>query len=282
MGRRRVLASGLAVVLSAALITPAMATDEGPPTAAEPGTHVTPGGATLVGAFTSLVEQARRAVLAATRQSVAASMPEPATIVRAGPRSGRAVALTFDDGTDRATCARIAASLRKHDAVGTFFVNGMHLKAAPKRWRRILDGMAVGNHTRSHRDLTEQPYAVVMRQIMHNEAIHEKVLGRPMAKLLRPPYGAVGPRIRRIAAQLGYEHVALWSVDTFDWKPSTSARRIVGRATGARPGSIILMHCSRPATAKAVPAIIRHYEARGIALVGLDELLGLESRLLDS
>ena len=51
-----------------------------------------------------------------------------------------------------------------------------------------------------------------------NETIHERVLGRPMLKVLRPTYGAYGERVRRIATQLGYDRMVIWNVDTHDWK----------------------------------------------------------------
>jgi len=199
--------------------------------------------------------------------------PTPAKIIRRGPRSSGAVALTFDDGYNSRACASIARTLRERDAIGTFFINGIHLQRDPDKWRRILRGMPVGNHTRSHPFLTREPHPVVRRQIRDNETIHERVLGRPMLKVLRPPYGAHGERVGRIATELGYDHVVFWTVDTRDWKSRTSVRAIVRRATRAGPGSIILMHCSRNATAKALPAIIRHYRARGIELAGLDEVL---------
>jgi peptidoglycan/xylan/chitin deacetylase (PgdA/CDA1 family) len=196
-----------------------------------------------------------------------------AKVVRKGPRSSGAVALTFDDGYNVAACASIARTLRRHGAVGTFFINGWHLKAEPNRWRRILEGMEVANHTRSHRDLTKEPHSVVIKQIMQNETLHEEILGRPMLKVLRPPYGAYGDRVGRIARQLGYEHVVMWSVDTGDWRPDIRTRAIVRRATGAPAGSIILMHCTRDATAKALPRIVRHYQRRGIEVVGLSQVL---------
>lgn len=209
---------------------------------------------------------------AARAQSSPSTSPA-AIVVRKGSRRSGAVALTFDDGYNRTACARIANTLRRNDAVGTFFVNGQHLRAAPSKWRRILEGMEVGNHTRSHPDLTREPHPVVIRQIAQNEAIHEQVLGRPMLKALRPPYGAYGERIGRIAAELGYEHIAMWNVDTGDWRPGTKAGAIVRRATGAPAGSIILMHCSRNATARALPKIVRHYQQRGLELTGLSEVL---------
>ena len=205
-------------------------------------------------------------------QSAASDLPM-AAVIRSGPRSSGAVALTFDDGFNSAACRSIADTLRRNDAVGTFFINGMHLLSEPTKWRNILQGMPVGNHTRSHRDLTGEPHPVVKKQILENERIHEEVLGRPMLKVLRPPYGAYGDRVRIIAKQLGYDRLAMWNVDTQDWKPGTSARAIVRRAARAPAGSIILMHCSRGATAKAMPKIVRRYQARGIKLEGLETVM---------
>ena len=196
-----------------------------------------------------------------------------AMVVRQGPASSGAVALTFDDGYNAKACASIADTLRRYGAVGTFFVNGQWLTREPNRWRRILEGMEVANHTRSHRRLTQEPHPVVINQIRTNEWIHEQVLGRPMLKALRPPYGAYGERVGRIARSLGYDHIVMWNVDTGDWNPKAKPKRIVRAATGAAPGSIILMHCARDATAKALPRIVRHYQRRGIEVGGLSTVL---------
>ena len=195
--------------------------------------------------------------------------------VTSGPRATNAVALTFDDGYRRSACASIARTLRAHGATGTFFINGTHLAAAPAAWRDILAGHQVGNHTRSHLRLTRQSDQVVRRQIAQDEALHERILGRPMLKVLRPPYGAHDARVRRIAGELGYARTVLWSVDTRDWQRSATVGSIIDRATGAPPGSIILMHCGPRETPLALARIIRHYQARGITLAGLDVVLGL-------
>ena len=196
-----------------------------------------------------------------------------AEVIRKGPRSSGAVALTFDDGYNAKACGSIADTLRRYDAVGTFFINGQWMKREPNRWKRILEGMEVGNHTRSHPYLTQEPHPVVINQIRSNEWIHEQALGRPMLKVLRPPYGAHGERVGRIAKQLGYDHVVMWNVDTGDWKPKAKTKRIVRAAIGAPPGSIILMHCGPGATARAVPRIVRHYQRRGIEVAGLSTVL---------
>ncbi|MFO7531684.1 MAG: polysaccharide deacetylase family protein [Candidatus Limnocylindrales bacterium] len=197
-----------------------------------------------------------------------------ATIVRAVPRSSGAVALTFDDGWNVGACSDMADTLRERNVIGTFFVNGRELLQRPATWRRILEGMPVGNHTRTHKNLVRQSGEVIRRQIESNEQIHQRVLGRPMLKLFRPPYGSHDRRVRRIAGELGYRYTVMWNVQPHDWSSDTTARQIIRHATGARRGSIILMHCRFGSTVKALPKIIRHYKQRDIRLVGLDELLG--------
>jgi peptidoglycan/xylan/chitin deacetylase (PgdA/CDA1 family) len=229
----------------------------------------------VLASLPSLIDETK-ALMQDAAVAVAARNQPTAKVVRMGRRDSGAVALTFDDGFNLKACARIADTLRQNGAVGTFFINGNHLKSEPAKWRGILDGMQVANHTRSHHRLTSEPHPVVIKQIRQNEAIHERVLGRPMLRVLRPPYGSHGDRIGRIAAQLGYERIVLWNVDTNDWKPSMRPDAIVRRATGAPPGSIILMHCSRNATARALPRIVRHYQRRGIELAGLKQVLDLK------
>jgi peptidoglycan/xylan/chitin deacetylase (PgdA/CDA1 family) len=228
----------------------------------------------LADAMAMSLQPTADALPSAPRSASVAFMPAaPARVVTRGRTSIGAVALTFDDGINVSACRRIARTLRQRNAKATFFINGNHLKDQPAVWRKILRGMSVANHTRSHHDLTTVSDRVVSKQIRENEALHEKILGKSMLKMLRPPYGAYDSRTLRIAGQLGYGRVVLWSVDTYDWRSSTSASDIVRRATGASPGSVILMHCNRSATADALPAIIRHYKRRGIQVAGLRKVL---------
>jgi len=175
---------------------------------------------------------------------------------------------------NRNVCAQIGRILRARGARGTFFINGTHLDRRPDRWRKILKGQAVANHTFSHVDLTRASSDTIASQVRWNEVVHERLLDRPMLKVLRPPYGAYDARVLTVAGRLGYHTTVLWNVDTFDWSPTASVSGVIARATGARAGSVILMHCNRQVTADALPAIIRHYRARGMRLIGLGALLG--------
>jgi peptidoglycan-N-acetylglucosamine deacetylase len=198
-----------------------------------------------------------------------------AQLIYSAPHPRGAIALTFDDGWGEANCERITRTLRAFGVKATFFINGVHIKAQPAFWRRILRGFPVGNHTVSHYDLVTQPDSVVRDQIARDERIHEHVLGRPMLKVLRPPYGSQDARVRRIAGSLGYRYTIIWSRSAADTSSAATVASIIRHTTGAPPGTIILMHCAQDVTADALPAVIRSYQARGIRMVGLDTLLGL-------
>ena len=222
---------------------------------------------------------ARAVVLAAILVLVAQLPVEAArtSVIHAGPRASGGVALTFDDGWGEASCERIVRTLRRERVTATFFINGVHLRAQPARWRRILKGFPVANHTRSHPNLANVSAYEIRRQLRTNEAIHKQVLGRPLLKVLRPPYGAYDKQVVEVARKLGYRYVVLWNRSAADTSPAATVNSIVRHTTGAPKGSIILMHCARSITADALPRIIRSYKRRGIKLIGLDQMLGLGS-----
>jgi peptidoglycan/xylan/chitin deacetylase (PgdA/CDA1 family) len=213
-------------------------------------------------------------VLAVALVLLAGLPAEAVSVVTRGSSADRWVALTFDDGWDVGNCERIAGSLRAHHARATFFINGTNLDASPGRWRRLLRGMPVAAHGYTHTDLTRLSTSHVVSQIQRSRRAYERVLGRGMLSMLRPPYGAYDTHVLAAARRAGIRRVVLWSVDTKDWVSGTRTSTIVDRAVRAGRGGIVLMHCGPDATAAAVPAIIRWYQSRGYQLVGLGRLLG--------
>ncbi len=195
-------------------------------------------------------------------------------VISHGSRDRHWVALTFDDGWNVDRCARIASTLRKMDVTATFFPNGTYLRAAPERWRAILRGFPVANHTYSHAWLDRSSAAAIRREISKNESVIERMLGRPMLHLLRPPYGAYDSQVVRVADSLGYRTV-LWDVDSHDTSMSSSST-IAANAKKGINGSIVLLHCGPSATPAAVSAIVASYRARGFRFVDLATMLDLE------
>jgi peptidoglycan/xylan/chitin deacetylase (PgdA/CDA1 family) len=208
-------------------------------------------------------------LVAVTTSAVVAS-----DVIVHGSRERHWVALTFDDGWNVDRCARIANTLRSRGVMATFFPNGTYVRSAPSRWRSILRGFPVANHTYSHAWLDRLSASGIRSEITTNEAALERILGRPMLKLLRPPYGAYDGQVLDVAGALGYRLV-LWDVDSGDTLTSSTST-VIDYATRGGDGSIVLLHCGPSVTPTALGSIIASYRARGFRFVDLATMLGLE------
>jgi peptidoglycan/xylan/chitin deacetylase (PgdA/CDA1 family) len=214
------------------------------------------------------------ALSAALGLLLVAGLPaEAASLISHGPRTRPWVALTFDDGWGLDRCATIADTLRRRGATATFLINGSVMAQRPARWRAILDGFAVANHGRTHRDMRYLSAAQLRSEIAGDEHTIERILGRPMLHYLRPPYGAVDSEVMRVALGLGYR-VLLWDVDSGDTRAGATTGSVLAAATRAGRGSIVLMHCGPSVTPGAVGRIVDRYRARGLELVDLGRMLG--------
>lgn len=193
----------------------------------------------------------------------------PGATVLNGPRSGREVALTFDDGPSSTQTPAILATLDRLHARATFFEEGDHVQGREALMRQILAaGDEIGNHSFDHpRDPGYGQLAATDRRIRAATGFEPC--------LFRPPYGLIDARVAAAALRNRLETV-LWDVDSQDSRhPGAAAIR--ANAVGlAQPGSIVLMHDGgrHPQTVRALPGIVRGLHARGFRLVTVTELLG--------
>ncbi len=258
--RWRILAIGFAVVVSGLLTGGLMLG----------GSTRTPHAAAAVVRPPLAPPQPLDPVALEVRRAIAAN-----AAVRQGSAKGRLVALTFDDGPGPYTAA-VVTELRRLKAPATFFEVGemipayRTLVANMSRW-----GFAIADHTWSHPQLTGLPSAKVTNQLIWTQHLITKITGKPV-QFMRPPYGALSPRVRTLAGRQGLV-TTLWSIDTADWtRPGVAT--IVARALAARAGEIILLHDGggiRSQTVAAIPTIVRRLRARGFHLVTLPQLLAL-------
>jgi peptidoglycan/xylan/chitin deacetylase (PgdA/CDA1 family) len=93
------------------------------------------------------------------------------------------------------------------------------------------------------------------------------------APYLRPPYGSYDNEVLAAAGRASFAYTVLWDVDPQDWDTNDPGTVISRVLSGAKGGSIILLH-TKPQTAQALETIIRSLRARGLQPVGLPELLG--------
>ena len=179
---------------------------------------------------------------------------------------GNPVALTFDDGPHAENTPRILDTLADEEIRATFFLTGSHCDRYPDLVRRIVeDGHEIANHGYSHLNAAEVTTREYVEDVVRGQLLLEELAGRPMAKIFRPPYGAVtvGAFIRLVGK--GYRYV-LWSVDSRD--SFVGHREALEEHVGgcAIPeGAILLFHDDSEHTAAALPAIIAELRARGVS-----------------
>lgn len=193
------------------------------------------------------------------------------SVIGRGPQDKPWVALTFDDGWSLGRCAQIVRTLRAKRAPATFFINGAIIHRAPATWRALLSGFSIANHTRTHHDLARLDASRIRWEIASNEALVERVLRRPMLRLLRPPYGSYDSLALQVAGSLGYRTI-LWTLDSYDTRSWATTSSVIDHGSRGGNGAVILMHCGPGVTPAAVGPIIDRYRARGYRLVGLETM----------
>ena len=192
----------------------------------------------------------------------------------AGPAeipASRFVALTFDDGPRRDTTSRLLDGLRERGASATFFLVGQQIEGSEDLLLRMRDeGHQVGNHSWSHASLKDESDWGLLQEVGRTDTLLREVLGEG-SYWLRPPYGLLTARQR----QLITVPVIKWSVDPEDWKLRDTEKDVAAVLKKVRPGDIILMHDSIPATVDAALRIVDALQAEGYIFVTVEELLAL-------
>lgn len=190
----------------------------------------------------------------------------------AGERAGR-VALTFDDGPHAECTPRLLDVLGEAGVHATFFMQGSNAVRHPELVRRVhREGHQVAQHGVEHVSALEQGGAEVLRNADGCHAALVDILGAPVQREFRPPYGEMTLAGLRELRRSGYR-LAYWSWDSNDSFVSTSAA-IVERLRRKVPaaGSILLFHDDYAHTAEALPGVIASLREMGLSPVTVGEL----------
>ena len=178
----------------------------------------------------------------AAARSAPAAQPTPVSpTAPAAAGSAGMVYLTFDDGPTPAWTPRVLELLARYQARATFFVLGRSAAAHPELVRQAFAaGHGVGNHTWSHRRLTQLRGAQLAAEVNATSTALQQITGAPV-RCLRPPFATVDAASAEQVRALGLRLV-LWDIDTNDWLrpgPGEIAGRVLGRV---RSGDVVLMH----------------------------------------
>lgn len=193
-----------------------------------------------------------------------------------GPADDINVAITFDDGPHPTLTPRLLDILKQRGLTATFFVIGVMARAYPDVLRRIADeGHEIGNHTFRHPNLSDLSDQRVFDEIDRTTDIVDRIV-KAQPTTMRPPYGSLTRRQRRILHETRKLPTVLWSIDPRDWRrPGASVvrDRILHRIHN---GAIILAHDIHRGTIDAMPETLDGLIASGFEFKTVSDLVGLE------
>ncbi|MFJ3876449.1 polysaccharide deacetylase family protein [Streptomyces sp. NPDC090077] len=183
----------------------------------------------------------------------------------AGPDTGNAMVLTFDDGPDPRYTPAILDTLARYGVRAMFFVCGEMATENRALLRRIAaEGHVIGNHTWTHPLIPSLSRSALEAEIGRTSEVVHQVTGQ--APLwFRAPYGAWNRAAFEIGADLNMEPFA-WTVDTLDWKEPGSTTIVSRVLAGAGPGVVVLNHDAggnRSQTVRALEAYLPQLLGRG-------------------
>ncbi|MBJ6614203.1 polysaccharide deacetylase family protein [Streptomyces sp. I3(2020)] len=210
--------------------------------------------------------------------------------------AGKTVALTFDadmtaDQGPRAAAGerfdhpRLIGTLRTLKVPATVFMTGRWAEEYPDQARAIgRDPLfEVANHSYSHYAFTGDCYGLPtvpeerMRADVERAYQALRTVGVPAPMpYFRFPGGCYDRRALKALTPAGVTAVQ-WDVvggDAFATDPDAVARQVLD---GVRPGSVVVLHCTRsaaPTTEEAVRRVVPELRRQGYRFVKVSELIG--------
>ena len=135
----------------------------------------------------------------------------------------------------------------------------------------MKEGHEIGNHGYSHPQMSKLSSARIREEISRTEQVIENTLGSSF-QMVCSARRDFNQTVVEEAGRLGMKTV-LWTVDTVDWRKSSTPELMVERVRrGVTGGSLILMHPT-DRTVKALPEIIRVIQEKGLRLGTVSEVL---------
>jgi peptidoglycan/xylan/chitin deacetylase (PgdA/CDA1 family) len=188
------------------------------------------------------------------------------------PLNDHEVVITFDDGPIPPYTNAVLDALAAQCVKATYFLVGEMAKAYPSIVRRIYNaGHTIGTHSQNH------PYRFQRLSLEKAEGQVESGIASVDAalgdsKALSPFFRIPGlARTDALESYLASKSLVTWSADVVadDWK-HIGAREIVRRAIRRleeKGRGILLLHDIHPATALAVPTLLKELKERGYHVV---------------
>ena len=189
------------------------------------------------------------------------------------PLKDHEVILTFDDGPLPPYTSVILDTLASQCVKATYFVVGQMARSYPYLVRRIYNaGHTVGTHSLDHPLSFERLASTrVKQEVDGGIAYVDAAMGNP--KAVAPFFRIPGfSRSNAVDNFLKSRSLVNWSADIVadDWFKGITPQQIVQRAMQrleAKGRGILLLHDIHPATAMALPALLKELKERGYKVV---------------
>lgn len=205
-------------------------------------------------------------------------IPPPNGVLTRLPGDGNMLALTVDDGASSEVVSAFAGFCRDSGTRLSFFVNGANPSwsiNAPQLRPMVDSGqIQVGNHTWSHPYITRITPGALSDQIKRNKDFLVNTYGVDGTPYFRPPYGVHSPATDKIAADLGYSTITMWSTTIGDSRV-INEQQLIGFAQQAFQGQqIVLAHANRPTITHTYPQLLDIIASRNLQTVTLNDVFG--------
>ena len=197
-----------------------------------------------------------------------------------GPRSLRAIALTFDDGPNEPYTTRVLEILESFGVKASFFMIGENVERFPEAARRVArEGHEIANHGYDHRVLPLRGPGHIRGQIARtSEAIERSTGSRPA--YFRAPHGWRNPWLGRAARQAGCLPVS-WTLGVWDTSRPGAGAITERTLHGLSNGCVVLLHDGRGTEhgtdssqlVEALPFIIRGAREAGYRFLSISEMV---------
>lgn len=183
------------------------------------------------------------------------------------------IAFTFDDGPSKYT-STLLDGLKERGAVATFFMcgtNGSHgiVNHEELLDRMVEEGHQLSNHTWDHPSIGSLSGSRVASEFASVESLLFKHMGGSYIDMVRTPGGAYNTTIQNNTAA----PIIIWSVDTLDWKIRDASSVYSKIMSGAKDGSIVLMHDIYQTSVQGALRAVDSLKAQGYEFVTVSELL---------
>ncbi len=190
------------------------------------------------------------------------------------PLNDHEVLITFDDGPLPPYTNRILDTLASQCVKVTYFLVGQMAHAYPDLVRRIYNsGHTIGTHSQHHPfNFGEMGLPRIESEVDRGIASVRAAAGDPRA--VAPFFRIPGlARSRQVENFLASQSLALWSADEVadDWfrgiTPAQIVRKAINRIEAKGHRGVLLLHDIHPATAMALPALLKELKAKGYRVV---------------